>query len=291
MSARADLRISVSRRLGLLPSSVFGDDDVTFVWRDAARFKNLGTTSASEQAILSSFATSLAGMLIGASPSPQFELREHSANHLRRFLSTLGGFGLFELVQVAWGLGIPVVKTNVFPLDRKRMHAVASTANGRFAIILGESTRFPAKAAFSVAHELGHILLGHVAESRTLLDVEDVSHVDGDREEAAANEFALELLTGDRAPRFAAAGAEYNAPALALAAQTLGAQRGIDPGIVVLTYARQYDDWPRGTAALKLLGEQEVDANVNRAATRMIVWEDVSPDDRRYLHRVLGGTN
>lgn len=275
----------------MLPSSVFGTEGVSFVWRNAARFKNLGTTSESEQAILSSFATALAGILIGASPGPRFDLREHTADHLRGFLSSLGGFGLLELIQVSWGLGIPVVKTNVFPLDQKRMHAVASTRNGRFAIILGESTRFPAKAAFSVAHELGHIFLGHIAGSRTLMDVEDVTRTDGDGEEEAANAFALELLTGDPAPRFASSAADYNAPTLASAAQTLGAEQGIDPGIVVLTYARQYDDWPRGTAALKLLGEQDVEEHLNKAAKSLIVWENVSPDDRRYLDRVLGGTS
>ena len=291
LSARAELRISVSRRLGLLPSSVFGSDDAIFVWKDAARFKNLGASSELEQAILSSFATSLAGILIGASPEPGLAPHEPTAGHLRDFLSSLGGFGLLELIEISWGLGIPVVKTRVFPLAQKRMHAVASTKNGRFAIILGESTRFPAKAAFSVAHELGHILLGHIAESRTLLDVEDVSRAGGDGEEEAANAFALELLTGQAAPTYAPSATDYNAPTLASAAQSLGAKHGIDPGIVVLTYARQTGDWSRGTAALKLLGEQDVEGHINRAARSLIVWEEVSPDDRSYLDRVLGGAS
>lgn len=289
ISARAELRLTVARRLGIMPSSLFGNAEPAFIWRDAARFKNLGTTTGTEQAILSSFAVSLATMLVARAPDASVSVQEGNPQHLRELLRELGGYGLRNLVALAWALGVPVVQTNIFPLPRKRMHAVTASRSGRYAVVLGEATRFPAKAAFSVAHELGHVFLGHVGESPTLLDIEDPTVAESDSEESSANSFALELLTGAPAPEFTSAGADYNAAELANSALEMSAHQSIDPGTIVLCFALQNNDWARGTAALKLLGEEDVGSEVNRVAHRMLRWEGFDTDETDYLERVLGG--
>ena len=50
---------------------------------------------------------------------------------------------------------------------------------------------------FILAHELGHIALGHIEEDGVLID-ESMDHNVQDQEEADANAFAIELLTGDK---------------------------------------------------------------------------------------------
>ena len=53
-SARTELRYTVARRLGLSPRYLL-DGAAQFVWRDEAKFKNLGTTTDHQAIVLTSF--------------------------------------------------------------------------------------------------------------------------------------------------------------------------------------------------------------------------------------------
>lgn len=212
----------------------------------------------------------------------------HSAAQLRTLVAP---GSLTKLLTLAWTFGIPVIQTRINPLTSKRMHAACGRSGPRYAVILSQETRFPAKASFAIAHELGHIFLGHAVGNSSLLDVEDPAQIDTDAEEEAANLFALELLTGSANPSYEATGADFNAPALAAAARAEGASRGIDPGIIVLGFAYQNDEWARGTAALQLLGAYDVGARINELATRMLSTALLHDDEVDYLSRLLGGDN
>ncbi len=98
-------------------------------------------------------------------------------------------------------LGVPIIHLRVFPLDAKRMHAMAAKAAGRHAILLGHDAHYPALVAFTLAHEIGHIMLGHIASSSAIIDVGDPLGVpQGDAEEEEADRYALELLLGTSRP-------------------------------------------------------------------------------------------
>lgn len=103
-------------------------------------------------------------------------------------------------------------------------------------IVRCRRSRHTAWLLFILAHELGHLVLGHVPEDGALLD-EHIDKDSTDSEEEQANAFAVELLTGASGRRFVATGRWPNARALVESARAIGQRQMIDPGHVVLNYA------------------------------------------------------
>src|SRR4051812_6768006 len=72
-SARAELRFTIARKLGLNPKALF-HDEVEFVWKDEARFKHLSNETEHQKAALTSFGISVSRMLVRslhAAPEPR----------------------------------------------------------------------------------------------------------------------------------------------------------------------------------------------------------------------------
>jgi Zn-dependent peptidase ImmA (M78 family) len=78
------------------------------------------------------------------------------------------------------------------------MSAMTVEVGTRSAILLGKDSLYPAHVAFYLAHEVGHIALGHIQPGSMVIDLDrtDLADPAVDAEEAAADAFALELLTG-----------------------------------------------------------------------------------------------
>jgi len=163
----------------------------------------------------------------------------------------------------------------------------------RNAILLAKDASYPPAIAFYVAHELGHLLLGHLSADRMIIDLGDpaVGITPGDDdEEQQADAFALELLTGDARPQVAVEGARANATRLAHAATEASAARNVDPGVIAQLFGFATNNWEVATGALKVLyGEgRPVWVDVNAVARRSLDL-DLLPDEAvRYLDAVLG---
>ena len=188
-----------------------------------------------------------------------------------------------------WALGIPVLQLRVFPLRQKRMHSVAARLGERFAILIGHESQFPSQVAFWIAHELGHIANGHLDDSAAVVDVEDPlgSH-DRDSEEEAADEYALELLTGSSRPSFESSVADYTATELAIAAQRIADERAVDPGVVALGMGHADGAWQQAIGALKILGEVPAGDLINTVAAQQLDWSAMGTDSGPFLKTVLG---
>jgi len=197
-SAQAELRFSIARKLGLDPRSLLEDDDEPrFIWRDEARFKNFTGEDLQERAMIASFGTALADILISAAPrSSDFTLP--SAEELRAMLLKAHSFvRLADLLAAAWSTSIPVIHLRIFPSSAKRMAAMAVRSGSRSAILLARDSVYPAQIAFHLAHEIAHIALGHLQTVSAIVDMEsDVIEPFGTDEESEADRFALLLLTG-----------------------------------------------------------------------------------------------
>src|SRR3712207_2921575 len=82
-SARAELRYSVARKLGLDPRSLLDDDESPqFVWKDVARFKHLTVETDTEMWALTSFGKTLGAMLLSATKAST-SIGGRSAGELR----------------------------------------------------------------------------------------------------------------------------------------------------------------------------------------------------------------
>ena len=254
LSARTELRFSLSRKLGLEPSSLLEDGVPRFVWQDVARFKHLSREGVIEQAAITSFGRAIANLLIGSTPA-HGSLVGADPSNLRNLILRMRRpyVDLADLLSLCWSVGIPVIHLRVFPWPQKRMAAMVVRAANRYAILLGKDSQYPAHIAFYLAHEIGHVAAGHLEENRVIVDLEsedmNLDTVDG--EEISADRFALDLLTGMPAPVILPSTQRYSA--LSLAKTVLGAstELAIEPGTLALCFGYSTKDWPTSTAAMR----------------------------------------
>ena len=294
-SSRAELRFALSRRLGLSPKPLLGER-VEFYWDDAARFKHLRVHDDRERATIASFGIALGRALIEATPAPAgLDWRSSTALSLRNSILRNRPFvDLQALVAVCWAFGIPIIHLGVVPLETKSMHAMVVQHRDRFAILLARNARYPAVVAFTVAHELGHALLGHIEGACALVDLDNPAEMrDDDPQEQEADVFALNLLTGTPNPLIEPDRANFNAPMLADAAMRAASTHQVEPGTIALTLAYSDGSWARTMAALKFIyGDgPPVSRDINELARKSLNWDALSDDSADYLDRIMTERN
>jgi len=225
------------------------------------KFKKAPATSEEDLTLAGTLATRLVELMNPAVPEPRNPLPT-SASEIPQSILDAGGrwVGLASLVEYCWSVGLPVVHISAFPPGAKKMEGLASVKSGYRAIVLSKDVKLSAWLLFILAHEVGHVVQGHVSKNGVLVD-ELVDRSSRDQEEKAANAFALELLTGNPELRVLPIGPGRSARALARAALQAGVQEQIDPGHIVLNCAYQMgsDFFPFANAALRLL-EPHADA-------------------------------
>jgi hypothetical protein len=293
-SARADLAFTVARGLGLDPASLMGGGAPRFLWRAEARFKHRANEDDLELAGITSFGRSVAAVLVSATPEGSAFPTTSAAGLRERILASGRPYvDLGDLLALCWTVGIPVAYLRVFPWQRKRMAAMVAAVATRSAILLAKDASYPPAIAFYVAHELGHLLLGHLSVDRMIIDLGDpaVGITPGDDdEEQQADAFALELLTGDPSPQVAVEGASANATRLAHAATEAARETQVEPGLIAQLFGYATSNWEVATGALKVLyGEgRPVWINVNAVARRSLDLDLLPDESARYLDAVLG---
>jgi hypothetical protein len=296
-SARAELRFGVARRLGMDPASLLEErNEPRFLFPSQARFKNLAGESELEREGISSFGRAVAKMLLAATP-PRATIAEAglSAGDLREELLRLGQFrnvGLGDLLALCWGTGIPVAYLRVFPWDQKRMAAMTVRIADRWAILLARDSRYPAPIAFWLAHELGHVILRHISGEGVIVDLgNEAAPEPSDPEEASADAFALELLTGEERPVVLRdpSGAPPSAAGLAKAAVERSAALGIEPGTLALCYGFSTKEWAIANGALGVLYPQvePIAGQINELAIDRLDTTRLPADSLAFLDAVL----
>ena len=291
-SGRAELRFALARRLGLEPKPLLGER-VEFVWNDEARFKHLSAQDLAQKAALTSFGMSVGRLLLRATPAGETVI---AAPDVIRdaILSTSPFVDLGSLIATCWALRVPVIHLRVFPLEAKSMHAMVVRVEGRFAILLGRDAGYPAPVAFTLAHELGHVMLGHLADAPALVDLEDPAlATDGDQQEDEADRFALALLTGSPEPDIQTNLDHFNAPTLAAAVLDAAGRYAVEPGTLALCLAHRKRAWPVAMSAMKFIYSQRKPAwrEVNGIADSELDWDALGEEAGHYLRNIMIGDN
>lgn len=290
-SACAELRFTLARKLGLDARALIEGDEPRFVWRTAT-FKAITATGEAERDAIVSYGTSVARALLnGVAESRPFP--SASAQEVRRLL--LGSAEVVTLPDIltfCWAVGLPVLHLHVFPLEAKRMCAMAVRVCDRYAILLAKDSRFPPQAAYYVAHEIGHIALGHLVDKPALVDLADPLSAEGgsDGEEKAADRYALEILTGRPEPVVLTKAKRFTGAALAKSVLKSGQAYRIEPGTLALCFGHSTGHWDKVTAALKILygGGAEVGRQVNRLAFSQLAVGGLSAESEEYLRAAAG---
>ncbi len=299
-SAQNELRFSLARKLGLDPRSLLDDSEPRFIWRDEAKFKRLTGENQFELAALTSFGMSVGSALVHATPSVAMPNLAVPADFRAMILETKDYqsryVDLNDLLYICWGIGIPVIHLKVFPLEAKRMCAMTVKIGARYAILLGHEVRYPAQAAYYMAHELGHIALGHLNDDTiALVDLDDVLRRKGgadDEEERAADQYALTLLTGQPDPKVLTDTKNYLARELAaVALQNAGALE-VEPGTLALCFGHNTGRWTKVFAALRQIYRlpQPLWRIINTVAQSQMAVDAIPGDYGAYLAHVMGLT-
>ncbi|MEE3715704.1 ImmA/IrrE family metallo-endopeptidase [Tumidithrix elongata RA019] len=185
--------------------------------------------------------------------------------------------------------GIPIAHFADFPNTVKKFHGMVTQSKGHPVILASLRDRSPSRLSFIIAHELGHIALGHLKDGMTISEEEIGTFDLQDNEECAANEFAAELILGqpDRVyyfPHF------MTADRLAKSAIEKSQRDRVDSGAIVWNYGwYKKSHFPVARKAAGLI-EQEANAPqlINKYLSRSLDWESLSNDNQEYLALVLG---
>ncbi len=178
-----------------------------------------------------------------------------SAQDIRRkMLEEHQRVDLRSLLAFCWSRGIVVLYLAPHKmLKSKKFAGVAMFVGDRPVIILGSSNDGPPWLAFHLTHEMGHVFGGNVkAGDKPLVD-SNLDQVDDDDQEAAADRFASEVLTGQPKLSFSPTYG-LTAEKLVPAARTYGRQHAIDAGTVALFYGRSANRWGVAQNAIKHMG-------------------------------------
>jgi hypothetical protein len=184
--------------------------------------------------------------------------------------------------------GIPVIFLNHFPGKAKKMAGVSFELDGRPIIVLTQIKPY-GYLLFDLAHELGHITLGHTQGGAWVVDAK-IDADSSDEEEQAANRFALELLTGIPDCKFVPVGRQLDSRQLAIAANRLGEAEQIDPLHITLNYGHSSKQWAVATETVKLIAKnQPTDQQIlKQMLLAALDLESIHEDDLMTLNRLMG---
>ena len=193
--------------------------------------------------------------------------------------------GLEQLLDYCWSVGVPVVPITKWPAKGGRPSALAAHLSGRPVIIICNK-KSSAWLLFEIAHELGHIALGHLQDGGAVLD-EKFDGQESDAEETAANEYAETLLTGRPHPCYASA-RWMKAGRLAQEAAVIGRRDRVDPGHVILNYCSSSgpDFYRLANAALKKLAQVPPTSLMRERMMQELDWDEIPEESAEYLVRV-----
>lgn len=136
------------------------------------------------------------------------------------------------------------------------MDGLALKIQDRPVIVLTKKEKY-GFLAFHLAHELGHIILGHLNQNTMIVD-EKISANDIETEnfEQEADEFALELLTGDKDSKFSTDKSYSQMNRLCQSIIKLANEHNIDPLHITLNYGHSNNNFPLARKLLSLLIKQ-----------------------------------
>jgi Zn-dependent peptidase ImmA (M78 family) len=201
-----------------------------------------------------------------------------------------------------------VVHVSNFPkvTGQKKFDGMVGEYGDRPVILIGNNRKSPAWLAFILAHELGHIICGHVKGSSIIdehiLDIDEHSDLDDDdkRQELEADHFAVELLFGRENARYDTP--SNLSPVLLVNHAKDNAQKDrVNPASIVLNYAwfkgkmattekDKKSIWAITGEALKTFEDQPLTARqiINREMVKYLDWENLSSDNQELLERMTG---
>jgi hypothetical protein len=274
-----------------------------------AVFKVRRDTDPSDVVAARGYGTAVARAVARATRTPWNGMPPDAAGLRALALEAADGRGWVDfaaLVEASWRLGIPVIHLPELPVGGRKPDGLATFVGGRPVAVLLKSQSLAEWMVFILAHELGHVALGHLShddgaavvdEKVSLADEEPAAAGAGaqDDQEREANAFASAVLVPGGTQLTLGPPPWRNAEGLAVLAIQFGKAQGICPGHAVLNAVKNSTrggktPFALGMAALKVL-HQTMDARTTAevcrdAARRHLDLDEIRPDTAEFLERV-----
>ena len=290
-SGLATLESYIARMTGVSIEQLRSDSPLTIAPTASICFKKRSDCEAHEVAPAAAIAERVATALAQAVEIPNAFAETVTAENARRqILAKWPVPNLDALIDFAWDRGIIVAHMAELPKVSKKFDGLTMFVNDRPVVVLGSGRDSPAWLAFDLAHELGHILCGHVTPDSAMSEAglesdEDITAPSNDPEETEANHFALELLTGDPKPNFKPVFGLTGAK-LAAIAQQARTERKVDPGVLALVYGRSADRIGAAQNALNHLDQRSGAHEIISAGVRRHLKDDIPESVRMFVNLV-----
>lgn len=288
-----ELQIVLARRLNVAFESLHAAAPKPEFRAATRRFKTVHPEGSTQLAAAAGVGHGLAHVLAGACKTEAQQGRLSPTELRARILEKFPAVTLEGLCQWLWEHGVPVVHILNWPHQLRRPDAMCVRIGERPVVLVVRREIAPARLAYLVAHETGHIMSGHLGADNNAVLVDDTLPVDGqgfakDEDEKVADAYAMELLGGD-ALRVACRdiGKQSEEVKLAAAALKAGRGTGLDAGQVILGWARLTEDWKLAGMAMRyLMTAQAAPIVVNDVAKGCIDLNALSSDGLDHLTRL-----
>lgn len=272
----------LAKRLGVRVGPLFSEHpSVEDLRRRNTKYKRSIRNKSKNLSAATSLAMFVAESVAYALPQPFTPFPADPLDLREEILAIDGGkwLGLRSLLKACWRHGVPVIYLDHIGEGLPKMDGLVTLIERRPVIILSKRSASWAWQLFIIAHEVAHCSLGHIDADEILIDesLGEQSYAldDPDKDERAADQFAIQLLNGRKDASYAVIGYEPNARSLAQAALEYGRSHMVDPGHVILNYSKSSNSWPLGMAAINLI---EKDLKPAGTTINEILWHRIKAD-------------
>ncbi|AVH68275.1 ImmA/IrrE family metallo-endopeptidase [Nostoc sp. 'Peltigera membranacea cyanobiont' N6] len=193
---------------------------------------------------------------------------------------------LISLLEYCWSKGIAVGYFHHYPKNTKKFAGLIQWQFSSPVIILSSKHKYSAAFAFDLAHELGHLVLGHLKEG---ILIDEKIELDYDEEENQANKFATQLLLngcdnclGDKP--------FHNHTHLIKHARIKAEENPtVEIDSIILNNAWHNNNWGFANNALsKLDASVNGQKIINEYLADRLNWDKFNDESYEYLEKVLG---
>ncbi len=190
-------------------------------------------------------------------PSDPYELRARA-----RDTTPDQPFGFNSLINLCWAHGIPIIPLPNLPVGVRKMDGAALQIGQRPVIVLAKKKSSRAWLSFILAHEIGHVALGHLQPGSSIVDIsleETATYLTesaSDVQEGQADDFALQAMGGsDVEGEIKTWDVGATPVELAVNARRAATKMSIEAGHFILRHAFATRRWPESITALRFLSE------------------------------------
>lgn len=296
-SGVSELAMLLGRRLSLDVSALMNGKLSPKGAMASVAFKHRAGLEPDAMAAASAIAASLAQTVLAAFPT-EYRLLPKRASDLSKAATDDGArlLGFDTLLSLCWDHGIPVIPLPNLPVGVRKMDGAALKIGERPVIVIAKKKSSRAWLSFILAHEIGHIALGHLKPGSTIVDVslqEGATYAadeQEDKQEAEADAFALTAMGGDVVEGEVNKWPEQAAPVeLAVKARSAAKSHGIEPGHFILRHAFTNRRWPDAVTALRFLSEDfNPEAALLGEFERRLDMDAVSDDMQNLVAQITG---